>query len=108
MMSSNNRIIAVLVAVFGLALVAIFLFNPGPQLELALRMLIVTGAVFVAVNGLFRRDPAALTVAVGLGVLSFGLFTSQRAFLYAGLVIVLGGFFLLSRRTKTIPRATGA
>jgi len=107
-MSPNNRTIAVIYAVFGLMVFAITYLNPGPQFELALRMVMVTGAVFVGVNGLFRRDVSALLVAAGLGVESYGLFTAQRIFTYVGIALFLGGFLLLVRRhNTTTPRPSG-
>lgn len=109
MMSSNGRLMAVLYAVFALGVFAITYFNPGPQLELALRMVVVTGAVFIAVNGILRRDPLVLVAAAGAGVLSFGLFTTQRVFFYIGTALLLGAILLATRkRNTTTPRPTGA
>jgi hypothetical protein len=98
-------------AVFGLTVLAVFAityFNPGPRFELAMQMVMVTGAVFIAVDGLFRRDPLTLLVAAGAGVEAYGLFTYQRIFFYIGMALFLGAFLLVTRRHKTMtPGPTG-
>lgn len=107
-MSPANRLITVIYAVFGLAVFAITYFNPGSQFELAMRMVIVTAAVFIAVNGLFRRDPLALLAAGGAGVLAYGIFTTQRIFSYVGMALLLGGVILAARKyNATTPRSSG-
>jgi hypothetical protein len=113
-MSSTNRFIAFLYAAFGIVIFGIMYFQIGsasPFIQ-AVRFLIATCAVFVAVQGVFKRDVAALVMAAGLGALAFDAFAPNRIFLYGGLVLVLGGFFLVMRRhntnNNTIPRHSGA
>lgn len=109
-MSPNNRFISVVYAVFLLAVFAITYFSPGAQFALAMRMVMITAAVFVAVNGLFRRDVSILLMAAGLGAWAIDAFMPQRILIYVGIALFLGGFLLLARRrnNNTTPRQTGA
>jgi len=101
--------IAILAAAF-LAVFALTYFNPGHQFELALQMVLVTAAIVLAVNGIFRRDPLILLTAAGAGINAYGIFTYQRIFFYVGTAIVVGATLLATRKyktTTTTPRSTG-
>jgi hypothetical protein len=104
MMSPTKRSIstAILVAAF-LAVFGLTYFNPGHQFELALQMVLVTAVIVIAVNGIFRRDPPILLVAIGAGIDVYGTFTYQRIFFYVGTVIFVGATLLAARKYKTTP-----
>jgi LPXTG-motif cell wall-anchored protein len=100
MMSPQNRFIAVLYAVFGAGVVAISLFGMSPQIEFAIRMLVLTAAVVLLVNALFRRDLAFVLISVGLFIETVDL--SQRILIWIGTALVIGGFFLWWKRRNTV------
>jgi hypothetical protein len=106
MMSPTNRFIAVLYTVFGLMILAVAFLAPNPRLLFLFQIVIATGAIFVAVQGVFRRDIAALVVAAGLGSLAVDAFAPNPIFRYLGFVLFLGGFYLLTRRHKTTTTTT--
>jgi hypothetical protein len=108
MMSTTNRFTAVFYAVVGLGIFAVAFFDPNPNLLFALRIFIATGAIFVAVNGVFRRDIATLVMAAGLGSIAVDVFTLNPIFRYVGFALVFASLFLnwrAHRGTPTTPQA---
>ena len=110
-MNPNNRTVLAVYAVFGLAMFAIAFFGVGADSRLgyAIQILIATAAVFIGVQGFYRRDPTILLMAAGAGVLAYGIFNTQRAVTYIGMAVFLGAFFLTTRKYKNTgtPRPTG-
>ncbi|HEY5022161.1 MAG TPA: hypothetical protein VII30_06705 [Gemmatimonadaceae bacterium] len=108
MMSTTNRFTAVFYAVVGLGIFAVAFFAPNPNLLFALRILLATAAVFLAVHGIFRRDLAILVMAAGLGSLAVDAFTLNPIFRYLGFALVFASLFLNWRAhhgTPTTPQA---
>jgi len=108
-MASNNRVIAALYAVVGLALFAIAYSGGGTESRVAyaLRILLATLTVIVAGHALLRRDVPLLLVAAGLAAWSVDTFSPQRILVYIGIALFLGGFFLMRKHRMTTPRDTG-
>jgi len=111
MLSPTNRIVAILYAVVGIGLFAIAYSGAGmnSRIAYALQILIATGGVVVAVQGLFLRDITVLLVAAGIAIEAYGLFNSQRVVMYVGMILFVSAFLLVMRKYKNkgIPRPTG-
>jgi hypothetical protein len=108
MMSPTNRFTAVFYAVIVVGIFAVAFFEPNPNLLFALRILIATGAVFLAVQGVFRRDIAILVMAAGTGSIAVDVFTPNPIFRYLGFALVFASLLLSRRaqhRTPTAPQA---
>ena len=104
MMSPTNRFIAVLYTVFGVWIFAVGYFGLSPQVEFALRMLILTASVVLVVYALFKRNLPFVLISVGLFTETYDM--SQRMLTWIGTPLVIGGFLLLwwnHRRTTSRP-----
>src|SRR5438128_11086183 len=92
----DSAYVALALVVAGLAV-----FGPSTagglwQLQVALQVLMGTIGVIVAVRALFRRDAAF--VLIGLGVAVSGVDLEARWPTWAGLVLILAGAFMRSRK----------
>jgi len=103
----TNRWITVLYAVIGIWLFAIAYFGPNERLAFALRMLVLTASVVLAVYGLFRRDLSILMIGGGLFLETID--PSKRILIHAGIALFLGGVALMwwKHRKNMISRPTG-
>ena len=114
MMSPQNRFIAVLYTVIGLGIFAIAYFGVAAesQLAYAARILLATLTACLVGAGIVRRDIPLLVMTAGLAAWSVDTFNPQQVpqhvLPYVGIVLFLGGFYLMSRKYRsTTPRTTG-
>lgn len=111
MMSRTNRFTAVLYTVIGLGIFAIAYFGVAAesQLAYATRILLATLTACLFGAGIVRRDIPLLVMTAGLAAWSVDTFNPQQHVLpYVGIVLFLGGSYLMSRKYRsTTPRTTG-
>jgi hypothetical protein len=109
MMGPSNRFAAVLYALIGVGLFAIAYsgVGAGGHVAYALRILLATLTVIFAGHALLRRDVPLLLMAGGLAAWSVDAFNPQRILVYVGIILFLGGFFLMRKHSTTSPRDTG-
>ena len=107
MMSTTNRINAVMYTVIGIVVLAIGYSMNG--VEFALRLFALTSSVFLITYSLFRRSLPFFLIGAGVlietgGELLVGS-VNPRIFSYSGLAIIFAGLFLLvrSKRATSTP-----
>jgi hypothetical protein len=102
MMSTTNRLTAVIYAVFGLGVLAITYSMNG--LELALRLFALTSSIFLMTHSLFRRSVPFFLIGAGVFVETGGALlvgsVNPTIFVYSGFAIIFAGLFLLARSLK--------
>ncbi|MDP9206209.1 MAG: hypothetical protein M3P12_12285 [Gemmatimonadota bacterium] len=107
MMSTTNRLTAVIYAVFGLGVLAITYSMNGP--EFALRLFALTTSIFLMTHSLFRRSLPFFLIGAGVFVATGGELlvgsVNPRIFFYSGYAIIFAGLFLLvrSKRATSTP-----
>jgi len=111
MMSTTNRLTAVIYAVFGLGVLAITYYMNG--LELALRLFALTTSILLMTHSLFRRSLPFGLIGAGVFVETGGPLlvgsVNPTIFVYAGFAIIFAGLFLLARSNRATPTPpTGA
>ena len=111
MMSTTNRLTAVIYAVFGLGVLAITYYMNG--LELALRLFAITTSILLMTHSLFRRSLPFGLIGAGVFVETGGPLivgsVKPTIFVYSGFAIIFAGLFLLARSKRATPTPpTGA
>jgi hypothetical protein len=105
MMSTTNRINAVIFTVFSLGVLAITWSMNGP--ELAFRLLALTISIFLMTHSLFRRSLPFFVIGAGIFVETGGALlvgsVNPTIFSYSGLAIIFAGLFLLDRSKRAKP-----
>jgi hypothetical protein len=105
MMSTTNRLTAVIYAVFGIVVLAMTYSMNG--LELALRLFALTTSIFLMTHSLFRRSLPFFLIGAGVFVETGGALllvsVNPTIFVYSGFAIIFAGLFLLARSKRATP-----